>query len=274
MINWFPGHMAKTLRELRETHKLFDLFIIVLDARIPKSSFNLDIYKIINGKSILFIFNKIDKCDLNKLQPFLAEYKKLGKVLLTNLKSHSIYKKVNSEINFFYEQSKKKNELKNKLTPPLKCIVLGLPNVGKSTLINVLSKSSSAKVGNMAGVTKAKQWINCKNYMLQDTPGILIPKIETEEMAAKFIATTTIKTEVLNESQIVEYLYRLISSKYPERLLEINLKPVIESDAIFEEIEKYGKANNFLKQGGMVDTAKSIKVLIRYLQNLDNVLYD
>ncbi|MDD1360205.1 ribosome biogenesis GTPase YlqF [Metamycoplasma hyosynoviae] len=274
MINWFPGHMAKTLRELRETHKLFDLFIIVLDARIPKSSFNLDIYKIINGKSILFIFNKIDKCDLNKLQPFLAEYKKLGKVLLTNLKSHSIYKKVNSEINFFYEQSKKKNELKNKLTPPLKCIVLGLPNVGKSTLINVLSKSSSAKVGNMAGVTKAKQWINCKNYMLQDTPGILIPKIGTEEMAAKFIATTTIKTEVLNESQIVEYLYRLISSKYPERLLEINLKPAIESDAIFEEIEKYGKANNFLKQGGMVDTAKSIKVLIRYLQNLDNVLYD
>ncbi|MDC8916034.1 ribosome biogenesis GTPase YlqF [Metamycoplasma hyosynoviae] len=274
MINWFPGHMAKTLRELRETHKLFDLFIIVLDARIPKSSFNPDIYKIINGKSILFIFNKIDKCDLNKLQPFLAEYKKLGKVLLTNLKSHSIYKKVNSEINFFYEQSKKKNELKNKLTPPLKCIVLGLPNVGKSTLINVLSKSSSAKVGNMAGVTKAKQWINCKNYMLQDTPGILIPKIGTEEMAAKFIATTTIKTEVLNESQIVEYLYRLISSKYPERLLEINLKPAIESDAIFEEIEKYGKANNFLKQGGMVDTAKTIKVLIRYLQNLDNVLYD
>ncbi|CRH45472.1 Ribosome biogenesis GTPase A [Chlamydia trachomatis] len=149
--------MAKQFRLLQEKQKLFDLFIVVMDARLPKSSFNEEIFKLINNKPILFVFNKADKTNLAKLNPFLEKYQKRGQVVITNLKNKDGYAKIDNALNKEFLKFKAKNDLKGKLTPTLKCVVLGVPNVGKSTLINTMSKSKSTKVGAIAGITRSEQ---------------------------------------------------------------------------------------------------------------------
>ena len=232
MINWYPGHMAKALREIKEKQKLFDLFIIMLDARIPLSSFNPEIFKIINQKPILFVATKLDK---------------------TN---------------------QEKSLAKNKLTPALKCIVLGIPNVGKSTLINLLAKTRSTKVGNMPGVTKHEQWINCKNYLLLDTPGILMPKIDSDITGAKLAITNAIRIESLNLYEVIVEMYKLISNQAPYVLQKINLLPAFDEENVFIQINQYAIANNIVKQKGEIDLNKAINLLIKFFQNLDNIIYD
>ncbi|AWX69187.1 ribosome biogenesis GTPase YlqF [[Mycoplasma] anseris] len=274
MIHWFPGHMAKEFKKLKERQKLYDVFIIILDSRIPESSFNNEIYKIANNKPILFVLNKTDKTDNAKLKKFINIYKEKGVVITTNLKSNQAYKQINSALNGFYQTFKQKNDAKNKLTPPLKCVVLGVPNVGKSTFINLMAKSKVAKVGSIAGVTRAEQWINCKNYLLLDTPGLLMPKIESNEIGVRLAVVGSIRQEALNQNDLIIELYKLISSTYPEHLLEINLKPAFEEMTILENINLYAKNNNLLLKNEVLDINKAITILINYFKNLDNVIYD
>ncbi|AWX42789.1 ribosomal biogenesis GTPase [Metamycoplasma cloacale] len=274
MIHWFPGHMAKEFKNLEKKQKLYDVFIIVLDSRIPISSFNNEIYKIANNKPILFILNKSDKTDINKIQKYISEYQTKGKVILTNLKSNQAYKQINSALNNFYNEFKKKNDAKGKLTPALKCIVVGVPNVGKSTLINLLAKSKVTKVGATAGVTRAEQWINCKNYMLLDTPGLLMPKISSDEVGAKLAIVGSIRLEALNQNELIVALYQLISKTYPSKLIDINLTPTLNEDEIFANIEQYAKNNNWLLKNEVYDTNKAINQLINYFKNLDSIIYD
>lgn len=274
MINWYPGHMAKALREIKEKQKLFDLFIIMLDARIPLSSFNPEIFKIINQKPILFVATKLDKTNQEKSLKLLKSYEKYGKVIPCDLKAKNAYQKLNSAINFYYEKLKEKNLAKNKLTPALKCIVLGIPNVGKSTLINLLAKTRSTKVGNMPGVTKHEQWINCKNYLLLDTPGILMPKIDSDITGAKLAITNAIKIESLNLYEVIVEMYKLISNQAPYVLQKINLLPAFDEENVFIQINQYAIANNIVKQKGEIDLNKAINLLIKFFQNLDNIIYD
>ncbi|AZZ65540.1 ribosome biogenesis GTPase YlqF [Metamycoplasma phocicerebrale] len=274
MIHWFPGHMAKQFRLLQEKQKLFDLFIVVLDARIPLSSFNEEIYKIINNKPILFVFNKADKTNIQLLKKFISRYEKRGQVIITNLKKRDSYNKINNALNKEYLKFKAKNDAKNKLTPPLKCVVLGVPNVGKSTLINTMSKTKSAKVGSTAGVTRSEQWINCKNYMLLDTPGLLMPKIENEEIGAKLALVGSIRQEAIPLNELIITLYRLMTKYYPQKLIDINLEPAIEEDNIYQNLTKLAQNNNFLIKNGVYDINKAINLLINYFKNIDNVIFD
>ncbi|TPI01301.1 ribosome biogenesis GTPase YlqF [Mycoplasma struthionis] len=274
MIHWFPGHMAKEFRLLKEKVKLFDLFIIILDSRIPQSSFNPEILKIANNKAILFVINKVDKCDLKRLDPFLEEYKKRGEVILTNLKSKNAYNLVNKALNNEFNNLKKKNLAKGKLTPSLKCVVVGVPNVGKSTFINLMAKAKVAKVGSIAGVTRSEQWINCKNYLLLDTPGLLMPKIEDEEVGAKLAIVGSIRQEALNQNELILEIYKIISKYYPEKLKDINLEAAFDEESIFENISKYASNNNYLLKNNVLDINKAINQLISYFKNLDNVVYD
>ncbi|BAQ54259.1 ribosome biogenesis GTPase YlqF [Mycoplasmopsis arginini] len=274
MIHWFPGHMAKQFRLLQEKQKLFDLFIVVMDARLPKSSFNEEIFKIINNKPILFVFNKADKTNLAKLNPFLEKYQKRGQVVITNLKNKDGYAKINNALNKEFLKFKAKNDLKGKLTPALKCVVLGVPNVGKSTLINTMSKSKSTKVGAIAGITRSEQWINCKNYMLLDTPGLLMPKIESDETGAKLAIVGSIRQEAIDINELIVTLYRLMSKYYPEKLTEIKLEPTFSEEEIFDNLAKYAQINNLLLKNGVYDIKKGINMLINYFKNLNNVIFD
>ncbi|MDI3351545.1 ribosome biogenesis GTPase YlqF [Mycoplasmopsis arginini] len=274
MIHWFPGHMAKQFRLLQEKQKLFDLFIVVMDARLPKSSFNEEIFKIINNNPILFVFNKADKTNLAKLNPFLEKYQKRGQVVITNLKNKDGYAKINNALNKEFLKFKAKNDLKGKLTPALKCVVLGVPNVGKSTLINTMSKSKSTKVGAIAGITRSEQWINCKNYMLLDTPGLLMPKIESDETGAKLAIVGSIRQEAIDINELIVALYRLMSKYYPEKLTEIKLEPTFSEEEIFDNLAKYTQINNLLLKNGVYDIKKGINMLINYFKNLNNVIFD
>ncbi|WP_369086074.1 ribosome biogenesis GTPase YlqF [Metamycoplasma spumans] len=274
MIHWFPGHMAKEFKSLKEKQKLFDLFIIILDSRIPVSSFNPEIYKIANNKPILFIFNKSDKTDKSKLDEFIKQYEKRGKVIITNLKSKTAYNKINSALNSCFLELKKKNQAKGKLTPSLKCVVVGVPNVGKSTFINLMAKSKVAKVGAIAGITRSEQWINCKNYLLLDTPGLLMPKIENDQVGAKLAIVGSIRQEALNQNELIQEIYRLVSNYYPDRLTKINLEPAFEEIDILNNIAKYASDNNLLLKNSVLDTNKATNMLISYFKNLDNVIYD
>ncbi|RMA78638.1 ribosome biogenesis GTPase A [Metamycoplasma subdolum] len=273
MINWFPGHMAKQFRLLKEKQKLFDLFIILLDSRLPLSSFNPEIFEIAKNKKILFIFNKIDLTNLTRLKQITNQYKEKGEVILTNLKSKDAFAKINSIINKYYLESKKRNDLKNKLTPPLKCVVVGMPNVGKSTLINLLKKSKVAKVGAMAGVTRSEQWINCKNYMLLDTPGLLMPKIEGD-IGPKLALVGSISKDAISLNEFIVEIYKVVSKYFPEKIEEIKLKPSFSEEEIYEQIYEHAKNSNFLLKGNELDFNKSANNLINYFSNLTNVIYD
>ncbi|TPD97803.1 ribosome biogenesis GTPase YlqF [Metamycoplasma equirhinis] len=274
MIHWFPGHMAKQFKLLKEKQKLFDLFIILLDSRIPVSSFNNEIYKIANNKPILFVLNKSDMSDIIALKDFAKEYEKRGKVVITNLKSKLAYNQINNALNKYYQELKIKNAARGKLTPALKCVVLGVPNVGKSTLINLLAKSKVAKVGAIAGITRSEQWINCKNYLLLDTPGLLIPKIENNEVGAKLALVGSIRYESLNRNELIVELYKLMSKYYPNKLTEIGLTSAFEDEDIFENITLFARSKNLLLSAGKYDINKAISMLIIYFKNLTNVLFD
>ncbi len=274
MIHWFPGHMAKQFKLLKEKQKLFDLFIILLDSRIPVSSFNNEIYKIANNKPILFVLNKSDMSDIIALKDFAKEYEKRGKVVITNLKSKLAYNQINNALNKYYQELKIKNAARGKLTPALKCVVLGVPNVGKSTLINLLAKSKVAKVGAIAGITRSEQWINCKNYLLLDTPGLLIPKIENNEVGAKLALVGSIRYESLNRNELIVELYKLMSKYYPNKLTEIGLTSAFEDEDIFENITLFARSKNLLLNAGKYDINKAISMLIIYFKNLTNVIFD
>lgn len=274
MINWFPGHMAKSLRELKEKQKVFDLFIILLDARLPLTSFNPEIYKIANKKPILFIFNKADKTNKDKINAFIPQYQKMGEVILSNLKDKKSILKINSKINNFYKLFDEKNKLKNKLTPPLKCVVLGIPNIGKSTLINSLANSRVAKVGNIPGITKSEQWINCNKYLLLDTPGILMPKLSNDDVGAKLAIVDSIRIDALNLNEVIVEIYKLLSKTNKWVLEKINLAPSFDEEQIFAEINQYARRNKILKVGNEIDLNKSIKLLLQYFKNIDNIIYD
>lgn len=274
MINWFPGHMAKSLRELKEKQKVFDLFIILLDARLPLTSFNPEIYKIANKKPILFIFNKADKTNKDKINAFIPQYQKMGEVILSNLKDKKSILKINSKINNFYKLFDEKNKLKNKLTPPLKCVVLGIPNIGKSTLINALANSRVAKVGNIPGITKSEQWINCNKYLLLDTPGILMPKLSNDDVGAKLAIVDSIRIDALNINEVIVEIYKLLSKTNKWVLEKINLTPSFDEEQIFAEINQYARRNKILKVGNEIDLNKSIKLLLQYFKNIDNIIYD
>ena len=274
MINWFPGHMAKSLRELKEKQKVFDLFIILLDARLPLTSFNPEIYKIANKKPILFIFNKADKTNKDKINAFIPQYQKMGEVILSNLKDKKSILKINSKVNNFYKLFDEKNKLKNKLTPPLKCVVLGIPNIGKSTLINALANSRVAKVGNIPGITKSEQWINCNKYLLLDTPGILMPKLSNDDVGAKLAIVDSIRIDALNINEVIVEIYKLLSKTNKWVLEKINLTPSFDEEQIFAEINQYARRNKILKAGNEIDLNKSIKLLLQYFKNIDNIIYD
>lgn len=215
-INWYPGHMKKTKELLKENIKIVDLIIELVDARIPFSSKNPDFDELFVNKNRLLIINKYDLANPNLNKAWENYYKNLGYyTVLYNSNDNKELKKLEAVIEEATADIAERYRKKGILNKVIKAMIVGIPNVGKSTLINSIAKRKSAKTGNMPGVTKGKQWIRLpKNIDLLDTPGILWPKFISEEAALNLAFTGAIKEEVL---QIEEIAYSFV-----ERLIKID----------------------------------------------------
>ncbi len=215
-INWYPGHMKKTKDLLQENIKLVNIVIEVIDARIPIASKNPDFDQLFRDKKRLIVLNKYDLADPNINKIWEEYYKNKGwSVVLYNATNNKELRKLNNAIADATKEILERYKKRGLLNKTVKAMIVGIPNVGKSTLINSLAKKKSTKTGNMPGVTKGKQWIHLAgNIDLLDTPGILWPKFEDEIGALHLAFTGAIKDEVL--------ILEEIALKFVEKMIELN----------------------------------------------------
>lgn len=277
-INWYPGHMAKTKRLIKDKIKWIDIVFEVIDARIPYSSKIKDIDSFTSHKPKLLLMTKVDLCDIKETKKWEKYYESLGyKVLLLNLtKNQNITKEIIKMTNEMMKpilEKRKQKGMKNRKT---RILVVGIPNVGKSTLINCLTNRKSVKVGNKPGVTKNLDWIRVnENLELLDTPGVLWPKFENEKVAFHLASFTAIKEEVLPLEEVGVYILRALSKYYPTISKDRYGITEIESD-IVPILDQIGKKRGCLRKGGQVDYEKVYTTIINDIKNgyIKNITFD
>ena len=261
-INWYPGHMTKAKRAMQEDIKLVDLVIEIVDARAPLSSRNPDIDELGKNKARIILLNKSDMAD-GRVNDLWEEYfKKQGLfVLKINARNGSGLKQVNSlvmEACAAKIERDRKRGIKNR---PIRAMVVGIPNVGKSTFINSFAGKACTKTGNKPGVTRGNQWIRLnKNVELLDTPGILWPKFEDRRIGLNLALIGSIKDDILNIDELAVELIKFLTERYPEAL-----KARYSFDAgddMTENLESIARARNCLLKGNELDLAKAATLLI------------
>lgn len=274
-INWYPGHMAKTRRQIAEDLKLIDVVIELLDARIPVSSQNPDIAKLTKGKKKIILLNKCDLADEKQNKLWVEYYKKRGiTAVLTDSNSGKGIDASIKEIEKIMETDLQEQASKGRVGRKVRAMILGIPNVGKSSYINRISKRTTAGVGNKPGVTRQKQWIRINEKVeLLDTPGVLWPKFESEEVALNLAFTGTIKDEILQRTEIAYQLLKFLLENYKKnvceryKLEESYIKETLEQDQpenfnIYEIMLEIGKRRGCIISGGNIDEEKTARILL------------
>ena len=267
-VQWFPGHMAKARRQIQEKLKLVDIVFELLDARIPYSSSNPMINEIIKHKPKLVILNKADIADPQATKKWVDFYEGKGQHVIAIDSLHQSSIKLITEKSKEILQEKFEKERAKGLRPrPVRAMILGIPNVGKSTLINNLAKRKAAMVGNRPGVTKAQQWIKVERELeLLDTPGVLWPKFEDQRVGFNLAVTGAIKDTILQLDDIALYALDYMANHYPKQLTErYRLKGEFNDKiALLDEI---GKNRGFLAPGGVVDYDKLYETVLREVRD-------
>lgn len=264
-IQWFPGHMAKAKREVQEKLKLIDVVFELLDARIPLSSRNPMIDEILTNKPRIILLNKADMADEKVTNEWISFFAEQGlRALAIDSQAGTGMKQIVAAAKEMTKEKFAKMAAKGIKNPrPLRALIVGIPNVGKSTLINRLAGKHIAKTGDKPGVTKAQQWIKVgKEMELLDTPGILWPKFEDEEVGLKLATTGAIKDTILNLQDVAVYALRFLAMHYPDRLEERYSLTDIPDD-IVELFDAIGKRRGCLASGGAVDYDKVAELVLR-----------
>ena len=279
-INWYPGHMAKTRKQIAEDLKIIDIVIELLDARIPVSSQNPDIAQIIKGKKKIIVLNKCDLADEKESKKWVSyfESKNIPAVLVDSNTGRGI-DNVIRKIEKIMDEEKEIQAKKGRVGRKIRAMILGIPNVGKSSFINRISKKTTAEVGNKPGVTKQKQWIRInKKVELLDTPGVLWPKFESEEVALHLAFTGTIKEDVLEKTEVAYSLVKFLLENARENLCnryglkseyieEILNRDNPENFNIYEIMLEIGKKRGCMISGGIVDEEKTAKIILDEFKN-------
>lgn len=274
-INWFPGHMAKTRRQITNDLKLADVVIEILDARIPISSQNPDIKQITQNKKKIVVLNKSDLADEVHNKKWIEYFAKQGiEAVLVDASTGKGVNDVIKQIQVLMKEETKKNIDKGRIGRKTRVMIVGIPNVGKSSFINRISKKSSAKVGNKPGVTKQKQWIHVNETIeLMDTPGVLWPKFENQEVALNLAFTGTIKDDILQITEVAYCLTKFLLENYIENLTErysldknvinkILLQNQEENLNVYEVMQLIGKSRGAIISGGNIDDEKTSKIIL------------
>ncbi|MFE4704140.1 ribosome biogenesis GTPase YlqF [Peribacillus simplex] len=267
-IQWFPGHMAKARREVTEKLKLIDIIFELVDARIPASSRNPMIDEIIQHKPRVILLNKADMADPVKTNMWLEHYKAQGKTAIAiNSQAGNGLNQITAAAKKLLKEKYERMESRGIKPRAIRAMIVGIPNVGKSTLINRLAKKNIAKTGNTPGVTKAQQWIKVgKELELLDTPGILWPKFEDQEVGLKLALTGAIKDTILNLHEVSLYGLRFLEKEYPDRMKSRYNLDVIPQETL-ELFDAVGKFRGCLASGGFIDYDKTAELVVREIRS-------
>jgi len=267
-INWYPGHMTKARRMMEENIKLVDVVIELLDARAPLSTRNPDIDDLAKNKFRLILLNKSDMADPKDNENWEAYFNELGlRCVLIDSRNRDSIKNIDKVIKEVCKEKIERDKKRGILKRTLKCMICGIPNVGKSTFINSLCKKGVAKTGNKPGVTKGKQWVNVKGeFDLLDTPGILWPKFEDENIGIRLALIGSVNDDILDITELSYKLIDILKNKYPGIL---NSKYDINEDASSIDIlNEYTGKRNLLKKGGESDTDRGAALIIDDFRSL------
>ena len=269
-INWYPGHMAKTKKQIMDDLKLIDVVIELLDARIPVSSRNPDIKSITNNKRKIILLNKCDLADQKTNEAWVNKLSKEAPTILTDASSGRGIDKVNKKIEELMKEELERQAARGRKNKTIRVMIIGIPNVGKSSFINRIAKKNTAEVGNRPGVTRQKQWIRIgKNQELLDTPGVLWPKFESEEVALNLAFTGTIKDDLIERIEVAYELLKVLYKDYKKELFErykINNadEETIEksSNPMYTLMQMIGQKRGALISGGDTDDEKVARIIL------------
>lgn len=276
-INWYPGHMAKTKRLIKENIGLIDIIYEIIDSRIPFSSKIKDIDELVKGKPRLLIMSKYDLCDKKETDKWIKYYEEKGYYVITaNLlekNTNKLISKTEEILSSLNIQRKEKGIISKKY----KALIVGIPNVGKSTLINSLSSKKKAVTGNKPGVTKNLNWISVNEKLdLLDTPGILWPKFENDEIAYNLAAMTAIKETVLDLGEVSIFILNKLKDLYPEILMNRYGLSEIDSENIENSLDIIGKKYGCIISKGEIDYDRVFNMIVNDIKSnkITNITFD
>lgn len=263
-LSWFPGHMTKTRRMVAAEIGNMDAVCEIIDARIPLSSRNPDIDELTAGKKRIVVLNRVDQADPNMTKKWAAYFRSLGyAVLEVDAKSGAGVKQFAPAVRALLKDKLDAYEAKGQVGRVLRVMVLGIPNVGKSTFINKVSGRKTAKAEDRPGVTRSKQWVPVdKNLELLDTPGILWPKFDDPEVGIRLAFTGAIKDDVMDLEELAMRLMDYLGKNYPNAILERYKVSAEDGDDGWELLQKAARKRGFLISGGEVDTERMSRILL------------
>lgn len=276
-INWYPGHMAKTKRLISENINKIDVVYEVIDARMPYSSKIKDIRNYINNKPVILIMTKTDLCDIKETTKWMKYYEKLGyKVLGIDLEHNPNLKKIISATNEVMKEKVEKRIDKGMIKRKTRVLVVGIPNCGKSTLINRLAGKKVVGTGNRPGITKELSWIRVNDEVeLLDTPGILWPKLDQETVALNLASLSAIKEEILPIFDVFSYIINTLYKYYPNILEErYGIKEL--SEDMLENMKIIGKRRGCILKGNEIDYDKVMNIVMNDLKSgiIKNITFE
>lgn len=262
-VQWYPGHMTKTRRQIEADLKLVDAVCEIVDARIPSSSRNPDIDAICGNKPRIIVLNRMDLADPEATKRWISYFKTRGIAALgTDCKSRKGIADFQPVVRSVLKEKLERNAARG-MNKPVRLMIVGIPNVGKSTFINQISGRKGAKAENRPGVTRGKQWVTVDNgLLLLDTPGILWPKFDDPNVGMMLAYTGAVKENVIDIEELAAFLMTLLWSRYPETVRQRYKIDMPEDTPGYMLLEEAGRKRGFLLSGGEIHTERMAKVLL------------